>query len=192
MATTDKTREARQTARQARRVPTAGADQYELTWPYFMYTIVLCFLLCTAVLWVWSMLMPAPLEPLADPNKTPAQTREMTTLLINSWTCRLTEPFTWLSPGQLHFRCRCDAHSMSGASRARRIGWSPGRGHNRLHRRSGRVPEADHRRPATNSMTRPATIPRRSSYLAALTAGLQDLWPGRVSGRTVLRTARSD
>src|SRR6266496_738532 len=71
MATTDKTREARQTARQARRVPTAGADQYELTWPYFMYTIVLCFLLCTAVLWVWSTLIPAPLEPLADPNKTP-------------------------------------------------------------------------------------------------------------------------
>ena len=71
MATTDKTREARQTARQARQVPTAGADQYELTWPYFMYTIVVCFLLCTAVLWVWSMLMPAPLEPLADPNKTP-------------------------------------------------------------------------------------------------------------------------
>src|SRR6202162_720113 len=71
MATTDKTREARQTARQARRVPTAGADQYELTWPYFMYTIVLCFLLATAVLWVWSMVIPAPLEPLADPNKTP-------------------------------------------------------------------------------------------------------------------------
>src|SRR5438552_1397700 len=71
MATTDKTREARQTARQARRVPTAGTEQYELTWPYFMYTIVLCFLLCTAVLWVWSMLMPAPLEPLADPNITP-------------------------------------------------------------------------------------------------------------------------
>jgi len=71
MATTDKTRETQQTARQVRRVPTAGADQYELTWPYFMYTIVLCFLLCTAALWVWSMLMPAPLEPLADPNKTP-------------------------------------------------------------------------------------------------------------------------
>src|SRR6266849_7362593 len=71
MATSDKTREARQAARQTRRVPTAGEDQYELTWPYFMYTIVLCFLLATAVLWVWSMLMPAPLEPLADPNTTP-------------------------------------------------------------------------------------------------------------------------
>ena len=71
MATSDKTREARQGARQARRVPTAGEDQYELTWPYFMYTIVLCFLLTTVFLWVWSMLMPAPLEPLADPNKTP-------------------------------------------------------------------------------------------------------------------------
>ena len=71
MATTDKTREARQVTRQARRVPTAGEDQYELTWPYFMYTIVLCFLLTTAVLWVWSMVAPAPLEPLADPNKTP-------------------------------------------------------------------------------------------------------------------------
>ena len=71
MATSDKTREARQAVRQTRRVPTAGEDQYELTWPYFMYTIVLCFLLTTVVLWVWSMLMPAPLEPLADPNKTP-------------------------------------------------------------------------------------------------------------------------
>ena len=71
MATSDKTRETRQAARQTRRVPTAGEDQYELTWPYFMYTIVLCFLLTTAVLWVWSMVIPAPLEPLADPNKTP-------------------------------------------------------------------------------------------------------------------------
>ena len=71
MATSDKTREARQGARQSRRVPTAGENQYELTWPYFMYTIVLCFLLTTVFLWVWSMLMPAPLEPLADPNKTP-------------------------------------------------------------------------------------------------------------------------
>lgn len=71
MATSDKTREVRQTARQTRRVPTAGEDQYELTWPYFMYTVVLCFLLTTAVLWIWSMVMPAPLEPLADPNKTP-------------------------------------------------------------------------------------------------------------------------
>ena len=71
MAATDRTQEGRQPVRQARQVPTAGADQYELTWPYFMYTIVLCFLLATAVLWLWSMLMPAPLEPLADPNKTP-------------------------------------------------------------------------------------------------------------------------
>ena len=71
MATTDKTTETRQAARQARRVPTAGEDQYELTWPYFMYTVVLCFLLTTVVLWVWSMVIPAPLEPLADPNKTP-------------------------------------------------------------------------------------------------------------------------
>lgn len=54
-----------------RKVPTASLDTYELTWPYFMYTIVICFLLVTAVLWLWSMLMPAPLEPLADPNKTP-------------------------------------------------------------------------------------------------------------------------
>ena len=36
-----------------------------------MYTIVLCFLLTTIVLWVWSMAIPAPLEPLADPNTTP-------------------------------------------------------------------------------------------------------------------------
>ena len=43
MATSDKTREARQAVRQTRRVPTAGEDQYELTWPYFMYTIVLMF-----------------------------------------------------------------------------------------------------------------------------------------------------
>src|SRR5262245_66410582 len=70
MATSDKTREVRQATRQTRRVPTAGEDQYELTWPYFMYSIVLCFLLTTAALWVWSMVMPAPLEPLADPNKT--------------------------------------------------------------------------------------------------------------------------
>src|SRR5947207_1614057 len=47
MATTDKTTETRQAARQGRRVPTAGEDQYELTWPYFMYTIVLCFILAT-------------------------------------------------------------------------------------------------------------------------------------------------
>lgn len=68
MAISDRSKEGRQ---QARRVPTASADQYELTWPYFMYTIVLCFLLTTAALWLWSMLLPAPLEPLADPNKTP-------------------------------------------------------------------------------------------------------------------------
>jgi hypothetical protein len=42
----------------------------------------------------------------------------------------------------------------------------------RLHRRRDRVPEADHRRPAINSMRRPATIPQWSSYPAALTAGL--------------------
>lgn len=71
MATSNRSREGRQSARQVRPVPTAGADQYELTWPYFMYTIVLCFLLTTAILWLWSILMPAPLEPLADPNKTP-------------------------------------------------------------------------------------------------------------------------
>src|SRR5262245_12851537 len=71
MATSDKTREARQAARQTRRVPTAGEDQYELTWPYFMYTIVLCFILATAFFGVCSMVMPAPLEPLADLNKTP-------------------------------------------------------------------------------------------------------------------------
>ena len=36
-----------------------------------MYTIVLCFLLTTILLWVWSMAIQAPLEPLADPNRTP-------------------------------------------------------------------------------------------------------------------------
>ena len=72
MAMTDESGEARQKVRSvARQVPTASADQYELTWPYFMYSIVLCFLLTTVVLWVWSMVMPAPLETLADPNTTP-------------------------------------------------------------------------------------------------------------------------
>src|SRR2546426_4564436 len=72
MAMTDESGEVRQKARSvARQVPTASAKQYELTWPYFMYSIVLCFLLTTVVLWVWSMVMPAPLETLADPNTTP-------------------------------------------------------------------------------------------------------------------------
>jgi hypothetical protein len=72
MATTDKDKETqRATRRAARQVPIASSERYELTWPYFMYTIVLCFLLTTVVLWVWSMAIPAPLEPLADPNTTP-------------------------------------------------------------------------------------------------------------------------
>lgn len=71
MAATDKDREARQSRRAARAVPSASSENFELTWPYFMYTIVLCFLLTTIVLWVWSMAIPAPLEPIADPNKTP-------------------------------------------------------------------------------------------------------------------------
>ena len=72
MAATDRNREGRQAVRKAaRKVPSASSENYELTWPYFMYTIVLCFFLTTIVLWVWSMLIPAPLEPLADPNKTP-------------------------------------------------------------------------------------------------------------------------
>ncbi len=71
MAATDRDREARQSRRVARKVPAASSENYELTWPYFMYTIVLCFLLTTIVLWVWAMVIPAPLEPIADPNKTP-------------------------------------------------------------------------------------------------------------------------
>lgn len=72
MATTDKDKEGQQASRKAaRKVPSASLETYELTWPYFMYTIVLCFLLTTIVLWVWSMVIPAPLEPIADPNKTP-------------------------------------------------------------------------------------------------------------------------
>lgn len=74
MATTDKGKEARQVGRRGkvgRPAPSATSETYELTWPYFMYTIVLCFLVTTIVLWVWSMLIPAPLEPLANPNKTP-------------------------------------------------------------------------------------------------------------------------
>jgi hypothetical protein len=71
MAATGGDREARQTRRKARAVPRASSENYELTWPYFMYTIVLCFLLTTIVLWVWSMAIHAPLEPIADPNKTP-------------------------------------------------------------------------------------------------------------------------
>lgn len=71
MAATNQDREARQARRKARSVPAVNNDTFELTWPYFMYTIVLCFLLTTIVLWVWSMAIPAPLEPIADPNKTP-------------------------------------------------------------------------------------------------------------------------
>lgn len=71
MAATDRDREGRQTTRRGRPVPSASSESYELTWPYFMYTIVACFLLTTIVLWIWSMALPGPLEPLADPNKTP-------------------------------------------------------------------------------------------------------------------------
>jgi hypothetical protein len=72
MATTDRDKETPRAAKRAARpVPTASSERFELTWPYFMYTIVLCFLLTTVALWIWSMVIPAPLEPLADPNKTP-------------------------------------------------------------------------------------------------------------------------
>ena len=72
MATTEQSGKSGQAARRAARaVPTASSERFELTWPYFMYTIVICFLLTTIVLWVWSMAVPAPLEPIADPNKTP-------------------------------------------------------------------------------------------------------------------------
>lgn len=72
MATTDEGKESQRATRRASRpVPTASSERYELTWPYFMYTIVLCFLLTTVLLWVWSMAIHAPLEPLADPNTTP-------------------------------------------------------------------------------------------------------------------------
>ncbi len=70
MAATGDARE-RPARKKARAVPSASSDNFELTWPYFMYTIVLCFLLTTIVLWVWSMWIPGPLEPIADPNKTP-------------------------------------------------------------------------------------------------------------------------
>lgn len=55
MAATNQDREARQARRKARSVPAANNDTFELTWPYFMYTIMLCFLLTTIVLWVWAM-----------------------------------------------------------------------------------------------------------------------------------------
>ena len=71
MAATGGDRDTRQSRRQARTVPRASSENFELTWPYFMYTIVLCFLLTTILLWVWSMAIHAPLEPIADPNKTP-------------------------------------------------------------------------------------------------------------------------
>jgi len=71
MAATDRDRETRQARRKGRALPARNNDTFELTWPYFMYTIVLCFLLTTIVLWVWSMVVHGPLEPIADPNKTP-------------------------------------------------------------------------------------------------------------------------
>ncbi len=72
MATTGKGQETQRSSRKAARpAPSATSETYELTWPYFMYTIVLCFFVTTIVLWVWSMAIHAPLEPLADPNKTP-------------------------------------------------------------------------------------------------------------------------
>jgi hypothetical protein len=72
MATTGRGQETSRAAKRGGRpVPAASSEHFELTWPYFMYTIMLCFLVSTIVLWLWSMLMPAPLEPLADPNKTP-------------------------------------------------------------------------------------------------------------------------
>ena len=72
MAATEKSGKTEQaTRRAARAVPTASSERFELTWPYFMYTVVICFLLTTIVLWVWSMVVLAPLEPIADPNKTP-------------------------------------------------------------------------------------------------------------------------
>lgn len=72
MAATEQSGKSGQAVRRpVRAVPTASSERFELTWPYFMYTIVICFLLTTIVLWLWSMLVPAPLEPIADPNKTP-------------------------------------------------------------------------------------------------------------------------
>ena len=68
-ATGDQTE--RQARRSARAVPSVSSENFELTWPYFMYTIMLCFVLTTIVLWVWSMAIPGPLEPIADANKTP-------------------------------------------------------------------------------------------------------------------------
>jgi len=55
----------RRGAKASRPVPSATSETFELTWPYFMHVIVLCFCVTTIALWVWSMLIPAPLETIA-------------------------------------------------------------------------------------------------------------------------------
>jgi hypothetical protein len=49
----------------------AGADDKVLVWPDLVYTELICLVILTAVLVVWAILLPAPLEQPADPNIAP-------------------------------------------------------------------------------------------------------------------------
>lgn len=49
----------------------AGADDKVLVWPDLVYTELIALILCTALLVVWAVVLPAPLEQPADPNVAP-------------------------------------------------------------------------------------------------------------------------
>lgn len=49
----------------------AGADDQVLVWPDLVFAELIIFVLCTAFLIVWAIVLPAPLEQPADPNIAP-------------------------------------------------------------------------------------------------------------------------
>lgn len=49
----------------------AGSDDKVLVWPDLVYIELIALVLCTALLIVWAILLPAPLEQPADPNVAP-------------------------------------------------------------------------------------------------------------------------
>ncbi|MCA9257132.1 MAG: hypothetical protein KDA33_15905 [Phycisphaerales bacterium] len=49
----------------------SGADDKVLVWPDFVYTEMICLVLCSIALVVWAILLKAPLEPPANPTNIP-------------------------------------------------------------------------------------------------------------------------
>jgi len=49
----------------------SGADDKVLVWPDLVYIEMIALILCTALLVVWAVILPAPLEQPADPNIAP-------------------------------------------------------------------------------------------------------------------------